>query len=327
MEDWQNIEMNGTITPDNDPFIVQRADPFVCRGADGTWYFTGSYPAYDRILLRSSQSLEGLSEANERLIWVKHEHGPMSWHIWAPELHYVFGKWYIYFAAGEAENIWKIRPYVLECAGDPMTDEWRELGPMLPCAEDPVSFTDFSLDATIFNHRGECYYVWAQKTGSVSYNLYIAQMEAPNRLKTVMTMLTMPDYDWERVMFWVNEGPAVLNHDGKFYLTFSASGTGSCYCVGLLCADEDSDLLDPRSWKKERYPVLKTDPEKGIYGPGHNSFAKDDAGRDIMVYHARTYDGIRARDPLYDPNRHAHWLTVEYDENGMPVFTPGHRIR
>lgn len=60
-------------------------------------------------------------------------------------------------------------------------------------------------------------------------------------------------------MFWVNEGPAVLKHDGKIWLTFSASGTGSCYCVGLLSADENADLLDPASWTKERMPVLETD--------------------------------------------------------------------
>lgn len=120
----------------------------------------------------------------------------------------------------------------------------------------------------------------------------------------------------------MNEGPACLVHDGKLYVTFSASSTGSCYCVGLLTADVDADLLDPRSWRKDRWPVLKTDAEKGLYGPGHNCFTKDELGRDVMVYHARTYDGIRADDPLYDPNRHAHYLLVKYDENGRPVFEP-----
>ena len=318
---WQDIEKNGLMTPYNKPFIEQRADPFVCRGEDGTYYFTASYPAYDRILLRSSKTLAGLRDAEEKLIWMKHEHGPMSWHIWAPELHFVFGKWYLYFAAGEAEDVWRIRPYVLECAGDPMRDAWRELGPMQGCEDDPFSFTDFSLDATIFSHRGEYYYVWAQKASNIS-NLYIAKMAAPNRLETVMEMITTPDYDWERISFWVNEGPAILKHGNKIYLTFSASGTGSCYCVGMLSADQNSNLLDPSSWKKERYPVLRTDAEKGLYGPGHNSFTTDEQGRDIMVYHARTYDGIRTADPLYDPNRHAHLLTVSYDKSDWPVFKP-----
>ena len=46
----------------------------------------------------------------------------------------------------------------------------------------------------------------------------------------------------------------------------------------------------------------------------------DEDGNDIMVYHARTYDGIKTKDPLYDPNRHAHLLKVQYDENGRPIF-------
>ena len=105
---WQSLEKNGPITEYNEPFIEQRADPFVCKAADGTYYFTASYPAYDRILLRSSKTLNGLKDAKERQIWVKHEHGLMSCHIWAPELHFVYGKWYIYFAAGEAEDVWKL---------------------------------------------------------------------------------------------------------------------------------------------------------------------------------------------------------------------------
>ena len=321
MIDWENLPFNGPMTGHNEPFIQRRADPYVCRAEDGTYYFTGSYPAYDRILLRSAQSLDGLRDAEERLIWTRHESGPQSCHIWAPELHFLFGKWYIYYAAGDKDDIWRIRPYVLECDGAPMTGNWHELGPMLPCADDPQSFTDFSLDATILRQGESWYYIWAQKSSNIS-NLYIARMAAPNRLATVMVMITKPDYDWERVDFWVNEGPAILRHNGKLYLTFSASGTGSCYCVGMLTADENADLLDPRSWHKDRWPVLKTDPQLGIYGPGHNSFTQDASGRDIMVYHARTYDGILTDDPLYDPNRHAMLLAVSYDAEDRPVFDP-----
>ena len=31
---------------------------------------------------------------------------------------------------------------------------------------------------------------------------------------------------------------------------------GVHYCMGMMTADADADLLDPLSWKKERYPVL-----------------------------------------------------------------------
>lgn len=322
--EWEKLPLDGELTDYNHALVHRRADPFVTRDEKGTWYFTGSYPAYDRILLRSSKTLEGLATAEERCIWTKHETGPMSCHVWAPELHYLWGKWYMYFAASEIDDIWKLRPYVLECDGDPMQDEWHELGPMLPCKDDPQSFTDFSLDGTVFEHNHDYYYIWAQKANNVS-NLYIAKLAAPNQLSTVMVMLTTPDYDWERVDFWVNEGPAVLKHGNNIHVTFSASGTGSCYCVGMLTACLDDDLLDPRSWRKERWPVLATDTSKGIYGPGHNSFVQDDDGHDLMIYHARTYDGILTKDPLYDPNRHAFYLTVEYDVAGKPIFNPEKR--
>lgn len=314
--------INGILTEYNKPWIIQRADPYVYRHTDGTYYFTATVPEYDKIILRSSKTLEGLAGAEEKTIWEKHTSGEMGSHIWAPELHYIDGKWYIYFAAGGAEDVWAIRPYVLECDSDnPMTGAFVEKGKMGCADEDEFSFRAFSLDATTFTANGRRYFVWAEKigVGKAISNLYIAEMESAVKLKTVQVLLTTPDYDWERIGFWVNEGPAVLKHGGKLFLTYSASATGACYCVGMLTADEGADLLDPRSWKKERYPVLATDKEKGIYGPGHNSFVKDTDGNDIMVYHARTYEEIEG-DPLHDGNRHAMLLKVEWSKDGTPIF-------
>lgn len=90
--------------------------------------------------------------------------------------------------------------------------------------------------------------------------------------------------------------------------------------MGMLSADEDSDLLDPLSWKKERYPVLMTDESLEIYGPGHNSFTVDEEGNDIMVYHARKEKEI-VGDPLYNPNRHAMLMKLKWDVDGLPVFS------
>ena len=307
----------------NQPLILQRADPYVYRSDNGTYYFTASVPAYDRIILRSSDTVAGLAEAGEKTIWTRHESGPQSIHIWAPEIHYLRGEWFIYYAAGDKEDIWNIRPYVLRCKGqDPMTDEWEEAGMIQAAEADDFSFHAFSLDATVFENKGELYYIWAEKTGvgkQIS-NLYIARMETPTRLATSQVLLTTPDYDWERVDFWVNEGPAILKHNGRIYLTFSASATGACYCMGMMYIDENEDVLDPSCWTKLRQPVLKTEVEKGIFGPGHNSFVKaEDGVTDLCVYHARQYDEIEG-DPLYDPNRHAMLMKVEYDETDFPVF-------
>ena len=310
-------------TPYNQPFIPQRADPYVCRDDDGSYYFTASVPEYDRIMLRCSNTVQGLKTASERILWRKHDTGPQSKNIWAPELHKINGGYYIYYAAGDVDDIFQIRPYVLACDGEPMTGTWHDMGPMLPCKEDPFSFRAFSLDSTVFFDKGSYYYIWAEKVGvgkQIS-NLYIARMAAANKLETVQVLLTTPDYDWERVDFWVNEGPAVLRHDGKIFVTFSASATGECYCMGLVWANEGDDLLDPVSWHKLNHPVLTSDREKGIFGPGHNSFVLSEDGKtQLCFFHARQYPDI-VGNPLYDPNRHAMYMTVHYDQAGFPVFS------
>ncbi len=75
-------QFNYKKTPENVPFISNRADPYVTRHDDGTYYFTASVPEYDRIILRKSDSLMGLREAPEKTVWKKHESGEMSAHIW-----------------------------------------------------------------------------------------------------------------------------------------------------------------------------------------------------------------------------------------------------
>lgn len=311
------------ITEYNQPLIEQRADPYIYRHTDGKYYFTASVPAYDRVVLRCSDSIEGLKGAEEVTLWVKHESGPQSLHIWAPEIHWIMGRWVIYYAAGDKDDEWEIRPYVLECQGDdPMKDPWVELGMMQAAPNDPFSFQDFSLDATVFQHRGEWYYIWAEKTsvGKKISSLYIAKMETPNRLATAQVKLTTPDYDWERIGFWVNEGPAVIKHGGRIFVTFSASETGACYCMGMMYVDADADLLDPAQWTKMRFPVLESDEEKGIYGPGHNSFVKAEDGQtDLCIYHARQYAEITGN-PLYDANRHTMVMPVFWNEKGFPEF-------
>lgn len=308
----------------NAPFIWQRADPYIYRTQEGEYYFTASVPEYDRIVLRASRTLDGLAYAREKTIWIRHEEGLQSAHVWAPELHNIFGEWYIYYSAGDKDDEWAIRPYVLHCLGkDPINDKWEELGAVQACAGDEFSFRAFSLDMTVFENEGRLYCIWAEKTGAGRQisNLYIARMESPVRLETEQVLLTTPDYAWERQGFWVNEGPALLRHGGMIYVTFSASETGSCYCMGMIYAREDTDLLDPISWTKMNHPVLQTDKAAGIYGPGHNCFVKADDGKtDLCVFHGRQYEEVKGN-PLYDPNRHTMILRVAYSSQDFPVFS------
>ena len=74
------------------PLVRNRADAQIFRAADGFYYMTGSVPEYDRLVLRRSKTLAGLSTAQERVLWRHLPGGPMSGFIWAPEMHHVDGR-------------------------------------------------------------------------------------------------------------------------------------------------------------------------------------------------------------------------------------------
>ncbi|MCG7339935.1 family 43 glycosylhydrolase [Staphylococcus sp. ACRSN] len=307
----------------NNPIVIQRADPFIFKDAK-TYYFTGSYPKYDRIILRKAMSLNDLNDAEEHVIWTKDEQGEKSALIWAPEIHKINGNWYIYYAAAPNNQIeddtFNHRMFVLENRNaDPFSDNWTDKGKI------DTGWETFALDATVFELNGRLYYVWAQQDVDISghSNIYISEMSNPWTLKGKSTMLTVPEYDWECKGFWVNEGPAILIKEHRIFLTYSASATGIDYCMGMLVASIDSDVLDLNAWQKVEKPVFTSDIKNGQYGPGHNSFTKSkDNLHDVLVYHARNYTDI-VGDPLYDPNRHARAQFIEWHNNwpsfGSPV--------
>jgi len=301
-------------------FIEERADPFIYRHTDGYYYFTASVPAFDLVELRRAKTLEELPTAETKVIWRRHESGKMSMNIWAPEIHYVSGKWYIYFAAAEADadekGCFDHRTYILENASaNPMEGDFVEAGKM------ETGWESFTIDATSFEDGGRRYFVWAQRDFDIpgNSNLYIAEMESATKLRLPAKMITRPEYPWECIGFLVNEGAAVLKHDGKIFLTYSGSATDENYCMGMLVAESGKDLTDPANWTKLDHPVMVTEPENGVYGPGHNSFTVDEEGNDLLVFHARPYPGFHGT-PLSDPNRHCRIRKIRYDENGYPIF-------
>ncbi|MGP3982395.1 family 43 glycosylhydrolase [Streptomyces sp. KR80] len=297
------------------PIALQRADPHIYKHTDGYYYFTATVPAYDKIVMRRATTLQGLSTAPETTIWTKHASGEMGAHIWAPEIHFIGGKWYVYFAAGASNDIWKIRMYVLETsAANPLTGPWTEKGRVA------TPLDSFSLDATTFVHNGSRYLSWAQSDPAVGSgtNLYLAKMSNPWTISGRPVMISKPTHAWETVGHRVNEGPAVIQRNGKVFMTFSASATDSNYCLGLLTASATADLLNPASWSKNPEPVLKSNRATSQYGPGHNSFTVSEDGKsDILVYHDRNYKDITG-DPLNDPNRRTRYQKLYWNADGTP---------
>jgi len=323
------------------PIIYHRADPFVYKHTDGSYYFVASHTdmehnlvgefQYRYIFLRKSATIEGLADGSglyeEKMVYTRNPiTGNNSPHIWAPEFHFIDGKFYIYFTTViDEDNMWSIRPHVLECSGtDPMKDEWVNLGQIKTSTDDSIAFTDFSLDHTVLQLNGEKYLFWAEKHPFDS-DIYAAKMINPWTIDSSrICKVVAPEYNWELHGFRVCEGPAFLHRNGKLFMTYSASGTDALYCLGMCTADDTADLLDPASWTKSIHPVFQSSQTNGQYGPGHNSFTYDEEGYDVMVYHARQEEKYLIDpeyQPLYDAGRNATLMRVYWNEDGTPNFS------
>lgn len=98
-----------------------------------------------------------------------------------------------------------------------------------------------------------------------------------------VTFLFRAEEEWELRDCSVVEGPFVLKHKGKYYLTYSANHT-RCedYAVGCAVADHPMGPYQRVSYN----PILKKN--DFVNGTGHHSFTTSkDGGELVCVYHAR----------------------------------------
>jgi GH43 family beta-xylosidase len=230
------------------------------------------------------------------VLWTPERGRPWSKNIWAPEIHRIDGRWFIYFAADDGHNR-NHRLWILECAGpDPMKDDWIFRGQLRTPGD------RWAIDGTLLRSRDELYLLWSGWEGKENgrQNIYVARMKSPYEVEDERTLISTPEHAWEKhggiprpgpddtAMVLVNEGPAVLTRNGRVFVTYSASGSWTDeYKLGLLWADAASDPLDPRSWHKRSEPVFFASGVPGTFAAGHNSFfTSPDGSEDWILYHA-----------------------------------------
>ena len=300
------------------PIIAHGQDPWVVAHG-GRYYYC--YSTGRGISVRASDRLELIGEGEETVLWSTPDSGPYSQNVWAPEMHRIEGRWYIYFAADDGDNK-NHRMYVLRSAGDDPVGPYTFVGKV-------ADKTDrWAIDGTVYrSDAGALYFIWSGWEGDVNdrQNLYIASMSDPVTVVGERVLISSPGYDWERVGDPdVNEGPTVLTRHGKVHVIYSASGSWTDdYCLGRLTLEGD-DPLRAGSWVKHDEPVFAKTGQ--VFGPGHASFVRvgDGAeGVDWIVYHAARSKGSGwDRDVRLQPFG---WDGAGNPEFGEPV-TAGERV-
>ncbi|MGG6314292.1 glycoside hydrolase family 43 protein [Paenibacillus macerans] len=264
------------------PIVERAADPWVLRHTDGYYYFMCTRS--NALELTQSASLTGLAWGRKKTIWSPEPGGRYSHNLWAPEIHRLDGKWYIYYTANDGGGDESRRICVLENeAANPLDGEWVWKG-ALPT---PVP----GLDGTVMTLRGQLYFLYAGYGHFPDYGsaIYMMRMTNPWTIAGEHALLTAPTLEWEKQGgMAINEGPVLLRRNGFIFLVYSASTTWSEeYALGMLTMEESADPMIPASWTKSPQPVFRKCAENGVYATGHNSFTQSpDGEEDWIVYHA-----------------------------------------
>lgn len=255
--------------------------------------------------------------------------------VWAPELHYVDGRWYIYYAAGRPHsetNSYRFqRSGVLRAkTGDPM-GEWEDMG-MLYTGDDyqpgivaTSGNTGYAIDLGVFRLNGKLYAVWSgNPPGSGDQWLYIATMQNPYTISSSRVAISKPDKGWELYTGKVNEGPAFLNNKdkGKFFVVYSCNGSWTKeYRLGYLALNDTlSNPLVPANWQKSASEVFSrcdnTATVDGVNGVGHCSFTTSpDGTEDWIVYHVKNRN-----DNTWSSGRSTFIQKFTWKTDGRPDF-------
>jgi GH43 family beta-xylosidase len=296
--------------------IYDGADPYVVRH-DDVYYSINTGPG-GRLEVRKSDSL--IERGQCSVVWTPPRGGWNCAEVWAPELHYIRGAWYIYYAASNGQNK-NHRMGVLRSLTEDPQGPYADLGQMYT-GDDLAGRTHnrWAIDGTILELSDQLYFIWSGwEDHRDIQHLYIAKMSSPASISSNRVQLCPNNcHAWEHVSEHrgergLHEGPAILQRDGRVVLVYSCSGSWQAsYKLGMLTMDADSDPMNPASWTKHSEPVFDCTAE--VFGVGHCSFTTSvDGSEDWILFHSK-----KSRREGWD--RHVHAQPFGWTADGLPDF-------
>jgi GH43 family beta-xylosidase len=266
-------------------------DPWVTY-VGGMYYYSGSGCGVADICIKRSRTLTGLSSAPWIGVW-KHarDTDPNGRDIWAPELHYVNDRWYIYYAADDSGDNNHHRLFVLSAddKGEALS-HFSEADTGLPHGQLAITPARWGIDPNVFiASNGKLYLTWSCTNfvdGTFPQRICLAAMKDALHVASTAVYLSTPDQSWEERGKPIQEGPVGYSRAGRTYITYSGSASfiADDYAVGLLSLDAGADPLHASAWHKSG-PIF--DHHGKVYGPGSVVFVPSPDGREMWnMYHA-----------------------------------------
>jgi GH43 family beta-xylosidase len=266
-------------------------DPFVLEH-NGEYYAYGTVPFGDlTIPVLHSRDLTGWRPLGDALAL-----DDAFETLWAPEVAYDNGVFYMYYSAGGAEGQGhRLRVATAPHPAGPFEDSGEILTP-----DDP-----FTIDAHPFRdgRDGEWYLYYCRDfldpdgEDRVGTGIVVDRLVGMTRLAGERRMVVRPRAEWQiferqrhwygRVWDWYTvEGPFVREHDGRYYCFYSGGAWEEPgYGVGYWVADDPMGPFAPEPGA-EGPRILRTRPGL-VIGPGHASIARaPDNASEYLVYHA-----------------------------------------
>ena len=266
------------------------ADPWMVKQGDDYIY---CWSANNSIIVSKSKKMTQRGELKN--IWQAPATGWNRACVWAPEIHFIQGRWYVYYAAGESGP-----PFIHQRAGvlrsktDDVFSDYEDMG-VLYTGDNPAdpSSNIWAIDMTVLEHQGKLYAIWSgwikqESTDATPQHLYISEMENPWTLKGNRVKISSPVESWETGgPLNLNEGPEILKNGEKVFIVYSCRESWLVdYRLGMLqLINPGGNLLNPANWKKSG-PVFEGNAQ--VYGVGHCSFVKSpDNTEDWIIYHSK----------------------------------------
>jgi GH43 family beta-xylosidase len=219
--------------------------------------------------------------------------------VFAPELHFVRGKWYIYFCAGAKSHEWKRKAVVLEADTSDPQGSYTCRGVLFTGEKGQLYGAN---DFTVMEEKGQLYAFFGAFDDPVR-SVMAVRMDSP----TAITEDRVP-------VGLLAEGPRILRHGGKIILTGAGGGFSSkSYCLkAQVWNPAKGGLTDKEAW--DTLGVLfKTTDE--VWGPSRAAFVPSADGKETwMVYHSKIFPADR------NGFRQVNIKPIAFSADGLPLL-------